>query len=65
MKAKYGLILFVLGFCLQLVGALFKIMHWVPGDTLLIISTTLMVAGMLLFAYKRLTHPKVKDFLNR
>ena len=65
MKAKHGLILLVLGFCLRFVGALFKIQHWAGADGLLIVSTALLVAGGLLVGYKLLTHPKTRGFLNR
>lgn len=65
MKAKYALILFVLGVCTNLVGALFKIQHWSGADALLIAGSLLEVGGILLFSYKLLTHPKVKEFLNR
>ena len=64
MKAKHALILYVLGLCTELVGALFKIQHWVHADILLIMGTGLKVTGVLLFGYKLLAHPKVKDFLN-
>ena len=65
MKAKHGLILFVLGFCLRFVGALFKIMHWAGADGLLVVSTGLLVVGGLLLGFKLLTHPKIQEFLNR
>ncbi|HEX8428048.1 GldL-related protein [Hymenobacter sp.] len=65
MKAKHALLLFVLGLCTNLVGALFKIQHWRGADILLIMGSLLEVMGILLFTYKLLTHPKVKEFLNR
>ncbi|RYU81285.1 hypothetical protein [Hymenobacter persicinus] len=65
MKAKHGLILFILGWCLRLVGGLFKVQHWAGADSLLIISTALLVVGLLVFGAKLLAHPKVKEFLNR
>lgn len=64
MKAKHALLLFVLGLCTDFVGALFKIQHWAHAGTLLIVGMTLKVIGALLFTYKLLTHPKVKEFLN-
>lgn len=64
MKAKHAVLLFVLGLCLDFVGALFKILHWPYADVLLIAGMTLKVVGALLFAYKLLRHPKVKEFLN-
>lgn len=64
MKAKHAVLLLVLGLCLDFIGALFKILHWPYADVLLITGMTLKVAGALLFAYKLISHPKVKDFLN-
>jgi hypothetical protein len=64
MKAKYAVILFTLGLCLDFVGALFKILHWVGADYLLLTGMTLKVVGGLSFLYKLLTHPKVRKFLN-
>lgn len=67
MKAKYALTnrVFVIGFCTNLIGVLFKIQHWFGADALLITGSLLEVGGILLFSYKLLTHPKVKEFLNR
>ncbi|TGE16415.1 GldL-related protein [Hymenobacter elongatus] len=65
MKAKHALILLVLGLCADFVGALFKISHWEGASELLIVGMTLKVVGSLLMLYKLLTHPRVKEFLNR
>jgi hypothetical protein len=65
MKAKHALLLFVLGLCANLVGPLFKIQHWSGADALLIMGILLEVAAILLFSYKLLTNPKVKEFLSR
>jgi len=64
MKAKHALILLVLGYCLDFVGSLYKIMHREYGDQVLIVATVFKVAGSILFLIKLLTHPKVKEFLN-
>ena len=64
MKAKYAVILFTLGLCLDFVSTFFKILHWVGADWLLLTGMTLKVAGALSFLYKLLTHPKVREFLN-
>lgn len=64
MKTKHAIIIFAVGLCLDFVGALFKILHYSNADTLLIIGTILKVSGGLLFLYKLLTHPKIKEFLN-
>jgi len=64
MKLKHAIILLVLGYCFDFIGALQKIMHTQYADSLLIIGMTLKVAGALLFLYKIFTNPKTKDFLN-
>ena len=64
MKTKHAIIIFVFGLCFDFVGALFKILHHSNADTLLIVGTIFKVLGGLLFLYKLLTHPKIKEFLN-
>jgi len=64
MKTKHALIIFILGLALSFIGALFKLMHWPFASILLIVSIFLEIAGGILFLYKLLTHPKVKEFLN-
>lgn len=64
MKIKHALVIFILGFLINLIGALFKIMHWPFANILLVVATFLEVAGGILFLVKILTHPKIKDFLN-
>ena len=64
MKLKHGIILLVLGYCIEFIGALQKIMHSPNANTLLITGTILKVSGALLLLYKLLTHPKAKEFLN-
>ncbi len=64
MKVKHALILLIAGFCIDFVGALFKIMHWLYADALFITGAILKVFGSLLLLYKLLTHPKIKEFVN-
>ena len=64
MKLKHSLITFILGYCIDFVGSLFKIMHWKYGDELIITATVLKVVGALFFLLKAINHPKVKEFLN-
>ncbi len=64
MKTKYAIFIFVFGLCIDIIAALFKILHYSNADTLLITGTFLKVTGLLLFLYKLLTYPKFKDFLN-
>jgi len=65
MKAKHALLLFVLGYCFDFMGALLKIVHYPTANTTFLMATALKIIGALLFLYKLLTYPKLKDFLNR
>ena len=65
MKTKHAIILLVFGYCLDFIGALFKILHTAQADITLTIAAILKVLGALLFLYKLLTYPKIKDFLER
>lgn len=65
MKAKYAVVVIVLGLCTDFIGGLFKIMHWAGADLLLLTGMTLKVVGVLTFLVKLLTYPRLRDFLNR
>lgn len=64
MKTKYTLIIFVMGYCFDFIGSLLKILHYANADTLLIVGALFKVSGLLLFLYKILTHPKIKELMN-
>ena len=64
MKIKHAILLLILGYCCDFAGALFKILHMMYADPLLVVGMILKVAGLLLLAYKLFTHPKAKEFLN-
>jgi hypothetical protein len=64
MKTKHAIMLLVIGYCFDFIGALLKITHSANGDTVLTIGAVLKVAGGLLFLYKILTYPRFKDILN-
>jgi hypothetical protein len=64
MKTRHAIALFILGLCLNFVGALIKILHYPGADEILITATILQVLGVLLFVYKLWTNPKVKEFLD-
>jgi len=64
MKAKHAITMLVLGYCLDFIGGLFKILHRSEADTILVIAAILKVFGLLLFLYKLTNHPKIKEFLN-
>lgn len=63
MKAKHAIILLILGYCLDFIGGLLKILHSAEANITLTIAAALKVLGALLFLYKLLTYPKIKDFL--
>jgi hypothetical protein len=65
MKTKHAIILFILGLGIDMIGGLFKILHLQGAEVFLIIGTTCQVTGLILFGYKVLTHPKLKDFLDQ
>ncbi|MEJ2003958.1 MAG: hypothetical protein P8X57_03120 [Cyclobacteriaceae bacterium] len=65
MKTKYAILLFILGLAIDMTGALFKIMHWPSADIFLIIGTICQVDGLIIFGFKLLTHPKLKEFMNQ
>jgi hypothetical protein len=65
MKAKYALFIFGLGYCLEFIGALMKILHTYHADSILVVATILKVLGALLLIYKVSNYPKFKEFLNQ
>ena len=64
MKIKYRIILLIIGYCLQVFGALQKILHAPIADKVLIFSTWTIIAAWLIILFKLLTHPKFKEFIN-
>ena len=64
MKAKHALILYALGLCGDVIGALFTMEHWAGGRDMLLAASILKVSGILLLLAKLLAYPKVKEFLN-
>ena len=64
MKTRHTIILFMIGWSLEFLGALLKILHWEGGDETLLIATVLKITGLLMFCYKLLSYPKVKEFLD-
>jgi len=69
MKAKYIIVLFLVGFLINLFGAWLKITHIsfgpVNGNICLTIGSIIQGLGILLLIFKVLTNPKFKDFLNK
>ena len=64
MKTKHAIAVLVLGYCLDFIGALFKIIHSPGADTFLTIAAVLKITGALLFLYKLTNYSKIKEFLN-
>jgi len=65
MKAKYTIVIIVVGYCLEFMGALFKIQHQSFADNTLVIATVLKVLGVVLLAYKIIQYDGFKKFMNR
>ena len=64
MKTKHVIIVWLIGFSMLFIGALFKIQHWPFAGVILMIGTLLQVIGIFLFAYKLYKYTNKKDFLN-
>ena len=64
MKTKHAIVILLIGCAICIIGALFKIMHWPLAGLILMTGMLLEATGIVLFLYKLLKNPKVKDFLN-
>lgn len=64
MKTKYAIIIFLIGFLINIVGAFLKITHWGGANLFFTIGSLIEIIGIIIFIYKLLTYPKFKDFLN-
>ncbi|WP_315823125.1 hypothetical protein [Paraflavitalea speifideaquila] len=64
MKIKLGLLILVFGYVLGFIGEWLKITHQAGADLVLTLTAFLKVAGLLLFTFTLLAHPKVIAFLN-
>ena len=65
MKTKYIFLFFILGSILEMIGALFKIMHWYGASMMLEAGTCLIVLFWLLILWKTFTHPMLREFMNK
>ena len=65
MKARHAITLLVLGYCVDFVGALQKILHSPNADLILTAGMALKVAGGLLLLYKLLRYGPLRDFMDR
>jgi len=64
-KYKYIIVLFLVGMGLRTLGALAKIMHTSNADWLLVISSFVMIAGVLPGIIKIIATKDKKSFLNQ
>jgi hypothetical protein len=64
MKIKHTLILFAIGYGIDMIATWEKIMHMRYADFFLFIALIVKLVAVLLFIYKLLSHEKGKDFLN-
>ena len=62
-ETKHAVSLIGFGFCLDVIGALLKMLHHTGEDITLIIAAIIKVMGALMFLYKLTNYPKVKEFM--
>ena len=65
MKAKHTILLIALGFCLEYMGSLSRIMHRSEAQVLFILATLLKVVGMVWLACKVVTYDGFRRFMER
>jgi hypothetical protein len=69
MKAKYAIVIFLVGFLINLLGAWLKITHislgLLNGNICLTIGSVIQGLGILLIVFKVLTNKGFKDFFNK
>jgi hypothetical protein len=65
MKAKYAILLIAFGFCLDFLGSLMKITHSREANTVLIVSTLIKIAGVLLLSFKVVQYEGFRKFMNK
>ncbi len=64
MKIKHFLALFIIGFFISILGALFKILHWEFGYELASIGFVLRIMAVILIFWKLTAKDKLNEFLN-
>jgi len=65
MKAKHTILLIALGFCLEYVSTLSRILYRGEAATLIVLATILKVLGILLLAYKVVRYEGFRKFMER
>ncbi len=64
MKLKHAIIFIITGFCINIFGALCKILHTPNADIILTAGMVISVMSWILLLYKILTNARLKSFLN-
>ncbi len=64
MKIKHFLSLFIIGFFISIIGALFKILHWGFGFELANIGFIIRIVAVILIFWKLTSKDKLNEFLN-
>ena len=65
MKTIHAIYIFLVGFIVEIIGALFKILHLPGANEFLIIAVIVQVIGVVLIVYKLFTNPMLKEILNK
>jgi len=63
-SVKSVIIIFIIGFMILLMGALWKIQHWTFAAEMITIGTIFKIIAVILLAYKLYKYPQIKEFLN-
>ena len=65
MKAKYTIVIILVGYCLEFMGGLFKIQHNSFAVNILVTAIVIKVLGMVLLTYKIIQYQGFKKFMNK
>ncbi len=65
MKYKYIISIFLVGVACRVIGTLYKITHWPNADRIILISTIIIVAAIVLAIIKVITTKNKDSFLNK
>jgi hypothetical protein len=65
MRIKYSILLFIIGWCLVILGVIFKFMHYSGSESLVTVGKFVQIIAIIFFVIKVLKHPKVKDFFSK
>jgi len=65
MKTKHVIFFWLLTMPIVVLGALFKIQHWEGASLLLTAGMLLQALAYILLLWKLLTHPKLREFMNK